>query len=71
MQGRKRRDGFPSDRANAVMLVTMLCSSNALRAFKDITGASPARAAEVVTWTIARVLGKPPTKRPRKKGSKR
>ena len=62
-------DANPIDRANAVMLVTMLCSSNALRAFKDVTGASPARAAEVVTWTISRITAVPTTKR--KKGSKR
>jgi AcrR family transcriptional regulator len=65
------RDADPNDRANAVMLVTMLCSSNALRAFRDITGASPARAAEVVTWTISRLVGTPTTKPTRKKGNKR
>lgn len=65
------RDADPTDRANAVMLVTMLCSSNALRAFKDITGASPARAAEVVAWTVSRVIAMPTTKPTRRKGSKR
>jgi hypothetical protein len=56
------------------MLVAMLCSSGALRTFKDVTGASPARAAEVVSWAISRIVGRPtpaPKKAPRKKASKR
>ena len=65
------RDANPIDRANTVMLVTMLCSSNALRAFKDITGASPKRAAEVVAWTVSRLIAAPTPKPTRKKGSKR
>jgi AcrR family transcriptional regulator len=68
------RDATPEDRANAVMLVAMLCSSGALRTFKDVTGASPARAAEVVSWAISRIVGRPtpaPKKAPRKKASKR
>ena len=68
------RDATPDDRANAVMLVAMLCSSGALRTFKDVTGASPTRAAEVVSWAISRIVGSTaaaPKKPTRKKASKR
>jgi len=51
-------DESPSDRENAVLLATVLCSSNTMRAFRDVTGVSPRRAADVVAWTISRLSGR-------------
>ncbi|HUS29006.1 MAG TPA: helix-turn-helix domain-containing protein [Kofleriaceae bacterium] len=47
-----------TDRENAVMMAAVLCSSNTFRAFRDITGVSARRAAEVVAWTISRLVGR-------------
>ena len=38
-------------------MTTVLCSSATQRAFREVTGTSPERAAETVTWAIGRLLG--------------
>ena len=48
----------PSERENAVLVATVLCSSNTLRAFRDVTGVSPRKAAEVVSWTVSLLAGR-------------
>jgi len=49
----------PQDRERAVTMATVLCSSATLRAFHEVVGAGPEVAADVVTWTIHRILGRP------------
>jgi AcrR family transcriptional regulator len=69
----------PDERENAVLMATVLCSSFTLRGFRDVTGTSPRRAAEITAWAVARLLGRdsltsltPPMKSPRKgKGKSR
>ena len=71
--GDQLRPLSPRDREHALRLITTLCSSSALHAFRTIVGATPAQAADTVAWTIARVLGTElPTPPARKaKGTKR
>jgi AcrR family transcriptional regulator len=59
-------DATDVERENAIFMTTVLCSSHAFRAFRDITGISPRRAAEVVTWTIERLVGRDTKKSTRK-----
>ena len=63
-------DESPSDRENAVLVATVLCSSNTMRAFRDITGVSHRKAADVVAWTISRLTGSDllEPKKPARKG---
>jgi AcrR family transcriptional regulator len=63
-------DKSPSDRENAVLMATVLCSSNTMRAFRDITGVSPRKAADVVAWTISQLSGRDllEPKKPSRKG---
>lgn len=48
----------PHDRELAILMTTVLCSSATLRAFREVTGSTPERAAETVAWTIGRILGR-------------
>jgi AcrR family transcriptional regulator len=47
----------PADQDQVVLVTTVLCSSAALRAFREVAGASPEQAADAVTWAIGRLLG--------------
>jgi AcrR family transcriptional regulator len=63
------------DRDHAVRMITVLCSSATLQAFRTVIGATPDEAAETALWAIARLLGRDsldsePTTR-KAKGSKR
>lgn len=49
----------PADRPHAVHMITVLCSSATLRAFREVSGATPEAAADTVAWTIARILDRP------------
>jgi AcrR family transcriptional regulator len=64
----------PHERDMAVSAAIVLCSSLTLNAFRLIHGSTPEQAAEAVTWTLSRMLGRdlaapPPTRKT--KGSKR
>lgn len=48
----------PQDRERAVVMATVLCSTATLRAFREVVGAGPEVAADVVAWTINRILGR-------------
>ncbi len=72
----------PADRERAVMMTLVLCSSATMRAFRELTDATPDDAADIVTWTIGRIVGRtlpatpslskpsPPAKRPKRKGTR-
>lgn len=47
-----------SERKQLVWMITVLCSSWTQRGFEQLLGASPRQAAEVVSATIARLLGR-------------
>jgi AcrR family transcriptional regulator len=65
----------PRERERAIMVTSVLCSSAALRAFREIADTTPEEAAEAVAWTIGRLVGHdlltPASPRKKPKGSKR
>ena len=50
------RDYTPRERAHAVAMTTVLCSSATLRAFLALTDLGAEDAAEAVCWTLDRIL---------------
>jgi AcrR family transcriptional regulator len=59
-----------SERDHAISMITVLCSSATLRAFREVTGATPDEAAETVIWTISRILDRPWQTKRGKKGNR-
>jgi AcrR family transcriptional regulator len=64
----------PRDRERAILTTTVLCSSAALRAFREVAGTTPEEAAEAIAWAVGRLVGRDlvnPGSRKKLKGSKR
>lgn len=64
------RDVTATERENVVLMAAVLCSSATMRSMREITGVTAKRAAEIVSFTIARMIGRDSldTKKPARKG---
>jgi AcrR family transcriptional regulator len=49
----------PRDRELAALVITVLCSSGTLRAFREVAQTSPEESAEAVIWAVSRILQRP------------
>jgi AcrR family transcriptional regulator len=49
-------DVSPDEREDLVSMVVVLCSSQTMRSFATLVGATPAEAARTVAWTIRRLV---------------
>jgi AcrR family transcriptional regulator len=49
----------PRDRELAALVITVLCSSGTLRAFREVAQTSPEESAEAVLWAVSRILQRP------------
>lgn len=49
----------PRDRELAALVITVLCSSATLRAFREVAQTSPDESADAVVWAVSRILQRP------------
>lgn len=49
----------PEDRERAVLMATVLCSSAALRAFRETTGVGVDETVDTIAWALSRILDRP------------